>query len=170
MRKLTLLALILSLFISPVCARKKGRLSVGAKVSIYDPPGSASSALLFEVSAKYRISTKVAAELSVGWTKYKDDRVEITMIPIQLNGEFHPLGQNVFDPYLSAGIGGYLTQRDEKVDVTAGVQSALGLKFSPKGMFSFSVEIKYILPDITDPKSGGVNLGGGIQGRWETEL
>lgn len=170
MKRLLWIMSLVPFLLSPACAGKRGKLSVGAKVSVYDPPGNVSSALLFEISAKYRISSKVTTELSVGWTKYKDEGVEVTMMPIQLNGEFHPLGQSTFDPYLSAGIGGYLTQKDKKTDITAGVQSAIGLKFSPKEMFSFSAEIKYILPDITDPKSGGVTLGGGVQGSWETKL
>ncbi|HDG68007.1 MAG TPA: hypothetical protein ENG11_02540, partial [candidate division Zixibacteria bacterium] len=61
--------------------KKPGRLSVSANVSVFDPPGDVSSALLFEVSAKYRISKKFTGELSAGWSQYDDGGVTTAYIP-----------------------------------------------------------------------------------------
>ncbi len=172
MRKFTLLLVaVLIVFTSSVQAKKKaGKLSVGAKVSVYNPPGDASSTLLFEVAAKYNVSDKVTAELSVGWTQYTSGGEDVTLMPIQLNGEFHPLGRIVFDPYVGGGIGAYLTKTGDVSSVTAGIQTLAGLSFKPAGGLAFTAEVKYILSDITDANSGGFTFGGGVEGNWETEL
>ncbi len=172
MRKFTLLLVVfLLVFATSAQAKKKaGKLSVGAKVSVYNPPGDASSTLLFEVSAKYNVSDKVTTELSVGWTQYTSSGEVVTLMPIQLNGEFHPLGRIIFDPYVGGGIGAYLTQTGDKTSATAGIQAMTGLSFKPAGGLSFNVEVKYILSDITDANSGGFTFGGGIEGNWQTEL
>jgi len=147
-------------------AEAKGRITISAGVSIYDPPGDVSSTLLFEIAARYRLSDKVTAELSVGWTQYSD----VTLMPVQLNGEFHPLGAKVFDPYVGAGTGVYLTKIAEVTEATIGIQALAGLAFRPAKGFGFSAEVKYMLADITDGNSGGLTFGGGIEGTWETDL
>ena len=148
----------------------KGKLSVKTSVSYYNPPGSSSSALLFELSARYSLSNRVVSELSVGWSQYDDGGQNVTFIPIQLNGEFHPLGQGTFDPYAGAGISANLTQTGDDVDATAGVQALGGISFEPKSGFGISIEVKYMLMDITDPSSGTFSLGGGVDVNWQTEL
>ncbi|RKZ33328.1 hypothetical protein DRQ33_04430 [bacterium] len=169
--KWLIFALIFIVLFSCVEAKKKqGKLSVNASVSVFDPPGDVSSALLFEVSAKYKLSNKVTTEMSVGWSQYESGGQNVTLIPVQLNGELHPLGRGMFDPYVGCGIGAYFTQTGEDVTATAGVQGLGGLSFSPQDNFSFSVEIKYMLTDVTDPESGGWSLGGGADINWETPL
>lgn len=150
--------------------KKPGRLSVSANVSVFDPPGDVSSALLFEVSAKYRISQKFTGELSAGWSQYDDNGTNTTYVPVQTNLEFHPLGRGMFDPYVGGGLSANFTQANDQTTATAGVQALGGLSFKPADKVSFSVEIKYNLPDITDPKSGGFSLGGGADLNWSTEM
>lgn len=149
---------------------KKGRLSVNASVSVFDPPGDVSSALLFEVSAKYRLSDKFTSELSVGWSQYDDGGVATTFVPVEMNMEFHPLGQTFFDPYLGGGVSANVTQAGDEADIAAGVQALAGLSVKATNGVSFSVELKYRLPDISDPSSGGFSLGGGANINWSTEM
>ncbi len=170
-----LIAAGLLLLLSPSAAKTKkskkpGKLSVSASVSVFDPPGDVSSALLFEVSAKYRISQKFTAELSTGWSQYEDGGVNTTYIPVQTNLEFHPLGRGMFDPYVGGGVSANFTQHGDQTTATAGIQALGGLAFKPTNQVSLSVEIKYNLPDITDPNSGGFSLGGGANFNWSTEM
>ena len=173
MRKAIIVILFFGLLLSGIAeakSGKKGNLSVGAKVSMYNPPGDASSTLLFEVTAQYRFSDHFTGELSVGWTQYSSGGETVTLMPIQLNGEFHPLGRQAFDPYLGAGTGVYLQQVGETTDATMGVQALGGLAFHPTSGFSFNAEVKYMLADITDKDSGGLTFGGGVEGNWEMDL
>ncbi len=149
---------------------KRGKLTISVDVSTYDPPGDVSSTLLFEVSAKYSLSKVVSAELAVGWTQYSEDEDVVTLVPVQLNGEFHPLGRRMVDPYASAGFGAYLKQRGDAFSATAGIQAALGISVKAPGGFSLNVEVEYDLQDITDPSSGGLKLGGGMEGSIDIEL
>jgi len=172
-RYLCLLLAVAVLFSGAYAKTKKGKkskLSVNASVSVFDPPGDVSSALLFEVSAKYSFTDKMVGELSVGWSQYDDGGVTTTYVPVQTNLEYHPLGQKFFDPYMGGGISANFTQTDNQVSATAGVQTLAGLSFKPTSGVSFSVEIKYMLSDITDPKSGGFSLGGGANINWNTEF
>ncbi|RLF27023.1 MAG: hypothetical protein DRN14_05970, partial [Thermoplasmata archaeon] len=100
---------------------KKSKLSVNASVSVFDPPGDVSSALLFEVSAKYRISQKFTGELSAGWSQYDDGGVTTTYIPVQTNLEYHPLGRGMFDPYVGGGLSANFTQANDQTTATAGI-------------------------------------------------
>ena len=173
MRKAIIVILFFGLLLSGIAeakSSKKGNLSVGAKVSMYNPPGDAGSTLLFEVTARYRFSDYVVAEMSVGWTQYSSGGQTVTLMPIQLNGEFHPMGRKVFDPYLGAGTGVYLQQVGETTDATMGVQALAGLAFRPTSGFSFSAEVKYMLSDISDADSGGLTFGGVVEGNWEMDL
>ncbi|MCD6418242.1 outer membrane beta-barrel protein [bacterium] len=171
MRRFVLLTVAFVLILSVSAnAKKSGKLSLGAKMSVYDPPGDASSTLLFEIVAKYWVSTKVTTELSVGWTQYKESGENVMLMPIQLNAEFHPLGRISFDPYCGGGIGAYIKQTGDETSATAGIQMLAGLSFKPSGGLSFNAEVKYILSDITDSNSGGFSFGGGVEGNWQTEL
>ena len=147
-------------------SKKKGRLSVSAGVSVYNPPGTSSSSLLFEIAAKYRVSDKFTADMSVGWTQYDD----VTLMPIKLNGEFHPLGDKVFDPYVGAGSGLYLSKVLETTSATVGVQAFAGLKYSPSNGIGFSGQVEYMLTDISDANSGGLSFGGNVEGNWEVDM
>jgi len=173
MRHLTFI-LIIALLASGIEARKKkdkGNLSVNASVSIYDPPGNTSTALLFEVAARYTFTSKIVGELSLGWTQYSDNGQTVTMMPVQLNSEFHPLGQSLLiDPYAGMGVGAYITQTGEETDVSAGLQALTGVSIKAKSGISISFEVKYMLTDISDFDSGSVTFGGGIEGSWSTDL
>ncbi|MCD6595415.1 outer membrane beta-barrel protein [bacterium] len=168
--------LVIGLLLTSIEAKKRksnssrGKLSVNGSVSIYDPPGDVSSAFLFEIAARYSLSDQIVGELSVGWSQYEQSGENVTFIPVQLNGEFHPLGQGIFDPYAGAGISANLTQTGDNVDATAGVQALSGISFKPQSGFGVSVEVKYMLLDITDTNSGTFSLGGGVDFNWETEL
>ena len=152
-------------------SRTKDRnLKVGARVSLYNPPGTSITTMLFEVTAKYRVSDRFAAEFSAGWTQYNEEGRTTTLIPIQINGEFHPFGKGVFDPFVGGGVGAYLKKWGDEQSATVGVQALGGFEFRPTTGFSMSLSVKYILSDITDPRSGGFSFGGGVQGNWETSF
>lgn len=171
MRRYFLFFLVAILLVSSgAYAKGSGKLSVSASVSAYNPPGDAGTTLLFEIAARYRVSDKITAEMSLGWTQYESGGENVTLMPIQLNGEFHPLGRKQFDPYMGAGTGVYLQKIGEEVTPTAGIQALAGVTFIATGGIKFSAELKYMLTDITDMDSGGLTMGGGIEGSWETDL
>ncbi len=171
MKRLLVFSLMVFLFFGIADAKKKSDgLSVSASMSVYDPPGDAGSTLLFEVAARYKLSNKLTSELSVGWTTYESGGENVKYMPIQLNLEYHPLGQSLFDPYTGGGVSANLQQIGETTTATAGVQAFAGISFKPTSTFSFSAEVKYILTDITDASSGGFSFGGGVEGDLEMNL
>ncbi len=162
------LLIILLLFIPASAKKGKGKLTIGAKASLYNPPGTSATTILFEVTARYRMSDKLTGELSMGWTQYEAGGKSTTMVPIQVNAEFHPMGRKFFDPYLGGGSGAYLSVIEEELDVTLGFQVFGGVMVRPTSGFGFSIQVKYILTDVSDSNSGGFSLGGGVEGSWET--
>ena len=168
LRTTFVLLIVLLLFIPASATKGKGRLTIGAKASLYNPPGPSATTMLFEVTARYRMSDKLTGELSMGWTQYKAGGKSTTMVPIQINAEFHPMGRKVFDPYLGGGSGAYFSVVEEELDVTLGIQVFGGVMVRPSSGFGLSIQVKYMLADVSDSKSGGFSLGGGVEGSWET--
>lgn len=178
MKRIFIFILIVLAITAPLYGKsKKGRLSVKAKMSLYDPPGSAKVAPMFTLEATYRMSAKLAISGSGSWTSYPDGDANITFIPIAVTGEVHPLGYSVFDPYAGAGLAGNLRQIDyeepikDKTEFKLGTELFGGVSYKPKGFLGFELELRYRIEDIANPgDTGSFSVGGGITGTWETDL
>ncbi|MBN2135929.1 MAG: porin family protein [Acidobacteria bacterium] len=147
-----------------------GKLKVGGKASTYNPPGADNSTYMIEVTANYSISDYFSAQGSIGWTTYKSGGEDVTQIPVTLDGIYHIFGRKTFDPYAGAGIGYYITKVGSENESTFGFQVFGGLEFRPSSDFGVSVEVKYRVPDISNPDQGGVSFGGGVTGEIELDL
>ncbi len=167
---------LFAVLISPVFADKNGHISITAKAELYDPPGDANIAPMFTVQARYRMSAFLAIVGSGSWTNYDYSGADVTYIPIAIDGEAHPLGRSVFDPYGGAGISFNYRQYDydeveDETDLTIGVELLGGVTYKPKNNFGFQFDVKYRIEDIANPgDSGSWTVGGGVTGSWEADI
>ncbi|MDI6839620.1 MAG: outer membrane beta-barrel protein [bacterium] len=143
-----------------------GQLTIGAKASIYDPPGEAGPTPMLGAYVSYSITQYLSAEGAVEWTQYDNT----TLIPMTVNMMYHPLGKKVFDPYIGGGGGYYYEKTGDDIESTIGCQSLIGLKWNPTQDFGVSFEAKYIIPDVKKPSKGGFSYGGAITGTMTTRL
>ncbi|MCK5833516.1 outer membrane beta-barrel protein [bacterium] len=176
MKKFILMILVV-LLASVAFSADKGHISLTAKVEIYDPPGSAKIAPMFTIKGKYRFNAFLAATGSGSWTQYNYNDAEITYIPIAVDGEVHPFGIGVFDPYTGVGLGvnfrqyDYTAEQDDKTELTIGAELLGGVTYKPKNQFGFEFDFKYRVEDIANAnETGSWSLGGGVTGSWEKDL
>ena len=177
MRKIVFCVIILAVLAAPTFAKEKGHISVTAKAEIYNPPGDDLIAPMFTVAARYRFSSFLAAVGSGSWTKYELDGADVTFVPVAVDGEVHPLGKGVFDPFLGAGIAfnyrqyDYSPPQDDDTELTMGAEFLGGISYKPKNQFGFEFNFKYRIEDIANASdSGSWSLGGGVTGSWEKDL
>ncbi|MBN1755847.1 outer membrane beta-barrel protein [bacterium] len=147
-----------------------GKLKLGGKVSTYNPPGDAGSTVMFEGTATYLLSDYLSIQGSLGWTTYKSGGETVTLMPVTVDGIFHFLGRQKLDPYAGAGIGYYRTTVGGADESTFGFQLFSGIEWRPSSNFGLSFEVKYRVPDISQPDQGGVSFGGGITGDIELDI
>ena len=172
MKRTIFLVIAIFIVIAPAMGEKKsgkGHLSVKAKVSTYTTSGG-STTLMYGLTASYAVSDRISVDGTVEWTQYTEDGENVELMPITVDGVFHPLGQRAFDPYIGAGIGAYLTKRGETQSGTFGMQVIGGVGYHPTSNFGVSFEVKYRLPDVAHPSGGGISFGGGVEGSLETTL
>jgi outer membrane protein W len=172
MKNLILILCIFALVAAPAMAKKKGHISVNAKMELYNPPGDDLIAPMFTVQARYRMSAFFAAVGNASWTKYKIAGNDVTFVPLSVDGELHPMGKSTFDPYLGAGIGAnYRQVETQDPEINIGADLLGGLIWKPEGYFGVDVSLRYRIEDIANPsKSGSWTVGGGVTGSWEKDL
>jgi len=158
-----LIALFLLGFISQAFG---GKLTIGAKASIYDPPGASGPTPMVGGYIGYSISEYLSAEGTVEWSNYGNT----TLIPITVNMIYYPLGKKGFNPYLGGGSGYYYKKVKEDIKSTVGYQLLVGLSWKSAQDFGLSFEVKYIVPDIKNVSDRGFSYGGGITGSMTMEL
>ena len=141
-----------------------GDFGVSAKASMYDPPGDAGPSLMLGAEAGYKLNKFFDATLSIEWTKYDVNNETITLIPVLLNGKFHPFSRGNFDPYVGLGAGYYYKEGGIDVQSTAGGKALAGISWKNKTGNGFMVEISYSIPDFQDFSKGGFTYSGGITG------
>lgn len=172
MKKTILLMCIFAIIAAPVVAKDKGKLSVTAKAEVYNPPGEDIIAPMFTVQARYRMSAFLAIVGSGSWTKYEVSDVDVTFVPVSVDAELHPLGNNTFDPYVGAGLSANYRQAEEtdpELDIGADILG--GLIWDPGGNLGVDVNVKYRIEDLANPgDSGSWSVGGGVTGSWETDV
>jgi len=158
-----LIALFLLGFISQAFG---GKLTIGAKASIYDPPGVPGPTPMVGGYIGYSISEYLSAEGAVEWSNYDNT----TLIPITVNMIYYPLGESGFNPYLGGGSGYYYKKVNKDIESTVGYQLLVGLSWKSAQDFGLSFEVKYIVPDIKNASDRGFSYGGGITGSMTMEL
>ena len=172
LKKKTILLLLFALMLaSPVWG---GRLTIGANISLYDPPESGTSvSLMVGIRADYMINKHWSADAALEWTHYQDDRgLDYTVMPMTSNLRFHPLGQYLgkrhgevhLDPYLGGGIGYYrrIVEGDDRSSF--GYQALGGLRLHGVPGLRASFEVRYIVPDASHPERSGWSYGGTLGG------
>ncbi len=172
MKRVILILCIFGLLTMPAFSAKKGHLSVNAKAELYNPPGEDIVAPMLTVQARYRLNAFIAIVGSGSWTKYEVSDVDVTFVPVSVDGELHPLGTNIFDPYVGVGLGVNYRQAEEadpELDIGADILG--GLIWKPEGHFGIDVSVKYRIEDLANPgDSGSWSVGGGVTGSWETDI
>ncbi|MCK4353074.1 outer membrane beta-barrel protein [candidate division WOR-3 bacterium] len=143
-----------------------GKLTIGVKASIYDPPGAPGPTPMVGGYVSYSIGKYLNIEGAVEWSNYDNT----TFMPITVNTVYHPLGRKVFNPYIGGGIGYYYKKVNDAPESTIGCQLLLGLNWNPPQAFGLSLEIKYIIPDIKNTSESGFSYGGAITGTMIMEL
>ena len=141
-----------------------GDFGVSAKASMYDPPGDASPSLMLGVEGVYTLNSFFDATVSIEWTKYDENNQTITLIPVLLNGKFHPVGRGNFDPYVGFGAGYYYREGGLDIESTAGGKALAGISWKNKKGNGFVFEIAYSIPDFQDFSQGGLTYSGGVTG------
>jgi hypothetical protein len=177
MRRITLFAIIIAILVAPAFSKDKGHISVTAKAEIYNPPGDDLIAPMFTIEARYRFNAYLAAVGSGSWTQYDLGEAEVTYVPVAVDGEVHPLGRGVFDPFAGVGLAfnykqyNYSIDGNDETDLTLGTEFFGGVSYKPKNQFGFELNFKYRIEDVVNAgDSGSWSLGGGVTGSWEKDL
>jgi len=168
MKKAIIILCLIAIIVTPAFAKKKGHLSVTAKASIYNPPGDDLLAPMFTVEARYRMSAFIAIVGSASWTKYEISDIDYTFVPVAVDGELHPLGNQTFDPYAGAGLALNFRQPESgDPDINIGAEILGGVTYKPKNNFGVEFDVKYRIEDLANPgDSGSWSVGGGVTGSW----
>jgi len=174
--KLTFVILI-ALAAATGFGKSDSHISLIARAEIYDPPGSAKIAPMFTFEGRYRFNAFLAATGSGSWTQYGYDDADVTYIPVSVDGELHPFGKGVFDPFAGVGLGfnfrrfDYSGVQDDETELTLGLEFLGGVTYKPKNQFGFDFNFKYRIEDIANAgDTGSWSFGGGVTGSWEKDL
>ena len=167
-RKLFVVFLLVEVTLLVPVSLSAGKFGVSGKVSMYDPPGDAGPTIMFGAEAIYKLNDYFDATGSIEWTKYKENGSDVTLIPVTVNGRFHPFGSGSFNPYIGAGAG-YFYKEGEGPDVesTVGGQAIAGISWTSKKGKGLNFELRYTIPDINDRSKGGLTYTGGVTGTVE---
>lgn len=142
-----------------------GNVSVGGRVSLYDPPGEAGPTLMIGIDAGVRFNDYFEGAASIEWTQYKENGKDVTLIPITADLVAHPLGISLFDPFFGAGAGYYYKLVGNENQSSLGIQLKFGLHWKPTSGTGLDFTVQYRIPDIINkPKEGGWSIGGGASG------
>jgi hypothetical protein len=139
-------------------------LVLGAKASIYNPPeDGANPSLMYGFVLDYDINRYLHAQADASYTSYTAKGIDYTLMPITFNLIAHFMPESNIDPYLGGGVGYYSKTVDGTERSRTGGQGMAGLNFHIGG-FNASLELRYIVMDLSDPDTASLSYGGWASG------
>lgn len=148
-----------------------GKVTLGATMSMYDPPGEAGPTLMIGVSAGVRFNDYFEGACNIEWTQYKEGGKDVTLIPVTVDVVSHPLGIRLFDPFIGGGLGYYYKLVGDENQSSLGAQVKFGLHWKPTSGTGLDFTVTYRVPDIINkPNEGGWSIGGGASGTIGTSF
>ncbi len=166
--KLSIIVLLITILLYPTMISAE-KLKVGMDISVYKAEGVDNVTYMVEATATYTINDYLHAVGTIGWTEYESGDEKVVETPITLDGEYHPLGSSKLDPYVGAGLGYFRKTVGDDDMSSFGCQALAGVRWTIKGEFGVSFEVKYRIPDFSKPSEGGVTMNGGVMGQLELE-
>lgn len=134
-------------------------------IGIYDPVGSQGSVgVNVSPTLNLIINEYFVNSISLGLTWYQINGESVYQVPLEdtLSLYLNPKGK--FNPYIKGGIGGYYTFWPEIYgddEITFGIHAGGGFVTRVANNANVSLGVTYIIPDITNPKQGGIGFEGG---------
>jgi hypothetical protein len=158
-----------TVFVFLICGRSfAGSVDIGTHASFYAPPEGGGNTLMVGVNATYVLNSYFSARGDVDSSNYQanDHKYSLTSLTLTLIG--HLLGNSAVDPYLGAGMGMYDKKTDDLSDTSTGLNALAGIAMHFPTI-DLGIEVKYVIPDTRDMKTGfysaGCNLTGGLHVR-----
>jgi hypothetical protein len=142
-----------------------GQVHLSFRGSLYKPYNSDSYVFLVGMSLRYNINRYWTADGNVEYATYSDRQGRRNVIlPVTADLIGHPFGRRTFDPYLGGGLGYYYRSIADTNRSSMGFQTVTGIQLRVIEGFGIAFEVRYIAPDITKPRQGGVAYSGDIGG------
>ena len=144
-------------------------LDIGPHASFFLPPDGGGNTLMTGIDATYRLNDNFSARGSVDNANYSSNDHKYMVTSFSLDLITHILGKSAFDPYIGTGVVYYEKSTDGISASTTGLNAIAGISMNFQ-TFSAGIEVKYVVPDANDMKTGFYTAGGQLAGSLHVDL
>jgi hypothetical protein len=155
---------------SVLLAQFQPEFKIGGGVSLWDPPGEASFAPIFEVWGEYYLSYLFSARATGSYSFWSEDSIDYTHRRATLDALFHPYIMDQIELGIGGGLGFYQTQtslENDQDDGTMGIQGLGAFAYQPASSVLLEFNVRAIVPDINESSDITWQVGGGLVGEIE---